>query len=54
MIHTGFIGDSEITDDTDKSVTVLFSVTEEVGALAKCLKIFEVSFCYGMILLHSI
>ena len=42
-IHSRFIGDDEITpDETDQNVTILFSVKEEVGALSKCLKIFEV------------
>lgn len=44
MIHGRFIGDDEIkADESDKNITVLFSVKEEVGALSKCLKIFEVS-----------
>jgi len=42
MIHGRFIGDDEIkADESDKNITVLFSVKEEVGALSKCLKIFE-------------
>ena len=44
--YAGFVGsdetDAQAVDDLAKSMTVLFSVHEEVGALAKCLKIFEV------------